>query len=100
MMNEESRAIIEKLRNLKPILQKEMGITRLRVFGSVARGEATSESDVDLIADFDHIPTWEYFTMDQKISTMLGGIDVDLAMESELHKALKKQILSEAQDVW
>ena len=29
------------------------GVTRLRLFGSMARGEARPESDVDLIADID-----------------------------------------------
>jgi uncharacterized protein len=30
------------------------GVMRLRLFGSVARGEAGPESDVDLIAEIDH----------------------------------------------
>jgi uncharacterized protein len=29
------------------------GIVHLRVFGSVARGQASSRSDVDLLAEFD-----------------------------------------------
>jgi predicted nucleotidyltransferase len=32
---------------------RAQGVTRLRLFGSMARGEAGSESDVDLIADID-----------------------------------------------
>ena len=32
---------------------RAQGVTRLRMFGSMARGEAGAESDVDLIADID-----------------------------------------------
>jgi hypothetical protein len=32
---------------------KAAGLAHLRVFGSVARGEASHQSDVDLMADFD-----------------------------------------------
>jgi predicted nucleotidyltransferase len=32
---------------------RALGVTRLRLFGSIARGEAGPESDVDLIADVD-----------------------------------------------
>lgn len=99
-MNEESRKIIEKLKALKPRLQKEMGITRLRVFGSVGRGEATPESDVDLIADFEKMPGFPFFTMDEKISALLDGRKIDFTTEGGLHKYLKNRILREARDVW
>jgi predicted nucleotidyltransferase len=32
---------------------RELGVLHVDVFGSVARGEATAESDVDLLVDFD-----------------------------------------------
>ena len=32
---------------------RERGVTHLQIFGSVARGEATDKSDIDLLADFD-----------------------------------------------
>jgi len=44
--------VIAKLREHEPEL-KAAGIVRLSLFGSVARGDASSESDVDLMAEFD-----------------------------------------------
>ena len=44
--------IILILREHAPEL-KAAGLVHLRVFGSVARGEASPQSDVDLMADFD-----------------------------------------------
>lgn len=98
--SDDSREIIAKLKLLRPVLHDKMGIRRLRVFGSVARGDAGPDSDVDLIADFDTLPGWSFFTMDEKISNLLGGIKVDLTTERGLHKRLKERILTEARDVW
>ena len=44
--------VIEKLRHHEPELEAA-GILHIRVFGSVARNESTTVSDVDLLADFD-----------------------------------------------
>lgn len=43
--------VIVRLRAAKPKLTKE-GISHLYVFGSVARGEAREDSDIDLAAEF------------------------------------------------
>jgi hypothetical protein len=43
--------IIAKLREHEPEL-KAAGIVRLSLFGSVARGDQTPQSDIDLMADF------------------------------------------------
>ncbi len=43
-----NQVIIDKLRELKPTLLKRYGIEEFAVFGSVAKGTDTSESDVDI----------------------------------------------------
>jgi uncharacterized protein len=40
--------IINKLRELKPILRERYGIEEFAVFGSVAKGTDTQDSDVDI----------------------------------------------------
>lgn len=40
--------IINKLKELKPILRERYGIEEFAVFGSVAKGTDTNESDVDI----------------------------------------------------
>jgi len=45
-------AVIAKLREHEPEL-KAAGIVRLSLFGSIARGDATMQSDIDLMGDFD-----------------------------------------------
>ena len=43
-----NKQIIEKLRLLKPVLRDEFGIEEFAIFGSVARGDDTKESDIDI----------------------------------------------------
>lgn len=40
--------IINKLKELKPILREKYGIEEFAVFGSVAKGTDTQDSDVDI----------------------------------------------------
>ncbi len=41
--------ILQKLREIKPLLQERYGVTELALFGSYARDEQTAESDIDLM---------------------------------------------------
>lgn len=41
------------LRGLERTLRQDLGVAALYVFGSLARGEAASGSDVDLLVEFD-----------------------------------------------
>ncbi len=45
----DSLNIIEKLRDMKPVLKEQFGIEDFAVFGSIARGENSSNSDVDIV---------------------------------------------------
>ncbi|MEW6291410.1 MAG: nucleotidyltransferase domain-containing protein, partial [Thermodesulfobacteriota bacterium] len=38
---------------MKEQLQVRYGVTRIGVFGSVARGEASAESDVDIVVEME-----------------------------------------------
>ena len=42
------KEILDLLRRYKPTAQKKYGLTRLGIFGSVARGEESDERDVDV----------------------------------------------------
>jgi predicted nucleotidyltransferase len=42
----------EHLRVISPQLCAQFGIRKLAIFGSVARGEETEKSDIDLLAEF------------------------------------------------
>jgi predicted nucleotidyltransferase len=68
----------------------------LRVFGSVARGEAGPESDVDFLVEME--PNRTYLDIGALLMDLqdLLGRKVDLVTERALHTAIKKQVLLEA----
>jgi hypothetical protein len=72
------------------------GVRKVRVFGSVARGEATAESDLDLLVDvepgrslLDLVAFW------QDVEEALGR-KVDVISEGGLSRHLRDRILREA----
>jgi hypothetical protein len=71
--------VIARLRDHEPEL-KAAGVTRLALFGSVARGDASANSDFDLMADFD--PAREFSLLDRvRLENRLAdilGVPVDL----------------------
>lgn len=97
-MTTESEKIFAQLRALKPVLSAR-GVTRLRVFGSVARGEAGPDSDVDLIVDFFKKPDLFAFSELRLDMMDMLGRKVDLLTDAAIHPRMRTDILSEARDV-
>lgn len=89
--------VINKLRAHEAEL-KAAGIVRLAVFGSVARGDNSPESDVDLLADFDNTRRYTLLTMgrlENRLADLLGT-KVDLSSPEWLKESVKSQVLREA----
>ena len=86
------------------ILREQMvrlrfGIKSLFLFGSVARNEATQESDLDFIVNFDGVITFDRY-MDLKIFLEdLFNKKIDLAIEDTLKPQIRQKIFEEAIDV-
>jgi predicted nucleotidyltransferase len=90
-------SVIETLR-LHEAELRAAGIVHLRLFGSVARGEESDRSDVDLIADFDRSRRLTLFDMariENRLSDMLGG-KVDLSPAGSLKERVRERALREA----
>ena len=89
--------VINKLRAHEAEL-KAVGILRLAIFGSVARGDNSPESDVDLLADFDKTRHYTLLTMGRIESRLadLLGTRVDLSSPEWLKDSVKKRVLREA----
>jgi predicted nucleotidyltransferase len=89
--------VISKLKAHEAEL-KAAGIVRLAVFGSVARGENSARSDVDLLADFDKTRRYTLVTMGRLESRLadLLGTKVDLSSPEWLKDTVSDQALREA----
>lgn len=71
-------------------------MSRLEVFGSVSRGDASPDSDVDLLDEL--IPGarlgWNIEDLNEELSTLLGR-RVDLVSRHALHERLRDDVLTE-----
>ena len=65
------------LRQHKESLRARFGVHRLAVFGSYARGEATPQSDVDILVELERPIGWEIVDLHDYLEDVLG-IRVDL----------------------
>ena len=90
-------SISAALRDVLPELRATYGVESLAVFGSVARGEADTASDVDLLVRFDAEPPgfFGFLRLERRLSEVIA-FPVDLVMETALRPALRKRILAEA----
>jgi uncharacterized protein len=77
---------------------KAAGLLHLRLFGSVARGEETRHSDVDLMADFDESKRLTIVTLGNLQSRLedLLGVNVDLSSADWMKEPVRKNALEEA----
>ena len=76
-------------------LQETHGVKSLAVFGSYARRESKRRSDLDLLVEFDRVPTmFEFVRLERHLSTILG-VKVDLVMKTALKPEIGKHILAE-----
>lgn len=78
-------------------LAKAHGAYNVRVFGSVARGEATPTSDVDFLVDWDYdaMTSWGSAGLWDELQALLGR-KVDVVSEKSLHWYIRDRILAEA----
>lgn len=90
--------ILHRLRDLKPSFA-EMGLKRVRVFGSVLHGTANEDSDVDLLVDFYRTPgLLELASIKLQLEDYIGR-PVDLLLPEGIHPLIKDSVLLEAKDV-
>ena len=77
-----------------------LGVRRLALFGSVARGEARPDSDVDLLVEFDpEQKTFDHFMTLSFLLEDLLGRRVEIVTRESLSPYIGPRILQEAQDV-
>jgi len=89
--------VIAKLREHEAEL-KDAGIVRLSLFGSVSRGEATPESDIDLMGDFDrakHLTLFDLAGLEVRLGEILET-RVDLSDRHMLKEPVRTRAEREA----
>jgi len=88
--------LIEQRREAILAIAERRGVTDVRIFGSMARGTAGEESDVDILVR--PLPGTSLFDLGGLVMDVqeLLGRHVDVVSERALHPAMREQVLREA----
>ena len=76
----------------------KLGVESVTLYGSVARGESGSQSDVDILVEFEpgHVPGFAFAGLQDELSQMIGRT-VDLHTPGSLSRHFRERVLHEAQ---
>jgi predicted nucleotidyltransferase len=88
--------LIERHRDALLAIARRRGVVGLRVFGSMSRGDARDDSDVDLLVSL--APGTSALALGGLLldAEELLGRRVDVVTEQGLHPALRDQVLHDA----
>jgi len=70
-------------------------VKHLSVFGSVARDEATADSDIDILVEYTEVPGIFRFLQLKDYLEEITGVPVDLVTEKGLKHQLRASIMAE-----
>jgi predicted nucleotidyltransferase len=90
---------VETIRDVLATHQTDLathGVVSLAVFGSVVRGEARADSDIDMLVEFERpVGLFAFAGLQMELTAWLGR-PVDLVEPEALRPALRAGILKEA----
>ena len=88
--------IIEIINEHREEFSAQYGVKSLALFGSVARDEATTTSDVDLLVEFDRpVGLFGLFALQDHLEALFD-CPVDLGTPDSLKPRLRENVLEEA----
>ncbi|KAF5088595.1 Nucleotidyltransferase domain protein [anaerobic digester metagenome] len=89
---EEVFAILQRLRDE---LSTRFSVSRIGIFGSVARGEQTETSDIDILVEFSRpIGFFTFVELEEYLSLRLGA-PVDLVTPDALKPLIRERVAAE-----
>lgn len=89
---------LEELRQRKSeifLITNKYGISNIRVFGSTVRGEATRDSDVDLLVHISPATGWGFVDCKLEIEDLIHT-RIDMVSDTALNRHMAPHILAEA----
>ncbi len=85
--------ILNRLRELKPFLNREYSVKEIGLFGSFASDSAKEDSDIDLLVELEKPIGWKFFSLEIYLEQIFGR-KIDLVTKNALRERLKEDILN------
>ena len=95
-MEADSKKYLDIINQNRATLRDKYLVKEIGIFGSVARGEQTAASDVDILVEFSAPVGFFAFLDLEDLLTRALGKKVDLVTKRALKPAVKDQILKDA----
>lgn len=86
--------ILNKLKDLKPVLYKEYSVKQIGLFGSFSDDSNTEDSDIDILVEFEKPIGWKYFSLEIYLENIFGR-KIDLVTKNALKEQIKERILDQ-----
>lgn len=90
-----TQEIVTFLKEHKTEIQEKFGATRIGLAGSYARGDATEESDIDIVVELQSVNKFRSFFYLLYYLQDAFGKRVDLVTESSLKPLVRKAVLKD-----
>ncbi len=90
--------ILDKLRELKPVLKKDYEVKEIGLFGSFTDNTFTEKSDIDIIVELEKPIGWKFFTLEMFLEKTFGR-KIDLVTKNALREQIKDRILNQVKYV-
>ena len=88
-------AVLDLLKQKNAEMESKFGVKSLQLFGSVARDDAKSSSDVDLLVEFNRpVGYFGLFALQNYLEDLLG-CPVDLGTPYSLKPYIREQVMGE-----
>jgi predicted nucleotidyltransferase len=86
--------IIEKLKELKPLLKEDYSVRKIGLFGSFSDNSFSEDSDIDILVEFERPIGWKYFTLEIFLENIFGR-KIDIVTKRALKEQIKDQVLKQ-----
>ncbi len=86
--------ILDKLRSLKPMLNKDYAVKEIGIFGSFSNNSQTPESDIDILVELERPIGWKFFSLELYLESVFNR-KIDLVTKNGLKDQIKDEILKE-----
>ena len=83
--------ILIKLREIKPILQRDYTVKEIGLFGSFADDSYDEDSDIDLIVELEKPIGWKFFTLEIYLEKIFNR-KIDLVTKNAIKDQIRESV--------